>query len=51
MMGMNMGNMGGMNFPGMANGMPMLPPGFPFSFPQQQNQNQGQNQDGQQMEQ
>lgn len=25
-----------MNFPGLPNGMPMLP-GFPFSFPQQQN--------------
>lgn len=28
-----------MNFPTMPNGMPMLPPGFPFPFPQQ-------NQDG-----
>lgn len=49
MMGMNMGNMAGMNLPTMPNGMPMLPPGFPFPFPQQQNQNQDQN--GQQMEQ
>ncbi|KAK5941007.1 hypothetical protein PMZ80_006284 [Knufia obscura] len=49
MMGANMGNMAGMNFPMMPNGMPMLPPGFnPFAF-QQQNQNQ--DQDNQKMEQ